>query len=158
MLGLRPPGLEFRILCLEDSVISIISPSLEGSPGPVWPICAERWPKARFISFFICCVPAISRYQYVWWPSFVCSFRFLCVFKSKIKDSSTQVLQASYCPALVIVLAIELAPLVLFLVQDSGRTITTTCLSLKKRSCSLYVISCVFKTEQLQSVSNIVCL
>ena len=35
VLGLRPPVLEFRILCLEDSVISIISPSLEGSPGPV---------------------------------------------------------------------------------------------------------------------------
>ena len=34
MLGLRPPGLEFRILCLEDSVISIISPSSGGSPGP----------------------------------------------------------------------------------------------------------------------------
>ena len=31
----RPPGLEFRILCLEDSVISIISPSSGGSPGPV---------------------------------------------------------------------------------------------------------------------------
>ena len=30
-----PPGLEFRILCLEDSVISIISPSSGGSPGPV---------------------------------------------------------------------------------------------------------------------------
>ena len=29
VLGLRPPGLEFRILCLEDSVISIISPSQE---------------------------------------------------------------------------------------------------------------------------------
>ena len=27
VLGLRPPGLEFRILCLEGSVISIISPS-----------------------------------------------------------------------------------------------------------------------------------
>ena len=49
--GLRPPGLEFRILCLEDSVISIISPSSRGSPGPVQPICAQRWPKARFISF-----------------------------------------------------------------------------------------------------------
>ena len=34
-VGLRPPGLEFRILCLEDSVISIISPSSGGSPGPV---------------------------------------------------------------------------------------------------------------------------
>ena len=30
-LGLRPPGLEFRILCLEDSVISIILPSSGGS-------------------------------------------------------------------------------------------------------------------------------
>ena len=27
VLGLRPPGLEFRILCLEGSVISFISPS-----------------------------------------------------------------------------------------------------------------------------------
>ena len=35
LLGLRPPGLEFRILCLEDSVISIISQSSGGSPGPV---------------------------------------------------------------------------------------------------------------------------
>ena len=35
VLGLRPPGLEFRILCLEDSVISYISPSSGGSPGPV---------------------------------------------------------------------------------------------------------------------------
>ena len=31
VLGLRPPGLEFRILCLEDSVISIISPISGGS-------------------------------------------------------------------------------------------------------------------------------
>ena len=35
VLGLRPPGLEFRILCLEDSVISFISPSSGGPPGPV---------------------------------------------------------------------------------------------------------------------------
>ena len=35
VLGLRPPGLELRILCLEDSVISIISPSSGDSPGPV---------------------------------------------------------------------------------------------------------------------------
>ena len=35
LLGLRPPGHEFRILCPEDSVISIISPSPGGSPGPV---------------------------------------------------------------------------------------------------------------------------
>ena len=30
-----PPGLEFQILCLKGSVISIISPSSGGSPGPV---------------------------------------------------------------------------------------------------------------------------
>ena len=35
VLGLRPPGLKFRILCLEGSVISIISSSSGGSPGPV---------------------------------------------------------------------------------------------------------------------------
>ena len=35
VLYLKPPGLEFRIRCLEDSVISIISPSSGGSPGPV---------------------------------------------------------------------------------------------------------------------------
>ena len=35
VLGLRPPGREFRILCLEDSVISFISSSSGGSPGPV---------------------------------------------------------------------------------------------------------------------------
>ena len=35
VFGLRPPELEFRILCLEDSVISIISPFSGGSPGPV---------------------------------------------------------------------------------------------------------------------------
>ena len=51
VLDLRPPGFEFRILCLEDSAISIISPSSGGSSGPVQPICALRWPKARFISF-----------------------------------------------------------------------------------------------------------
>ena len=35
VLGLRLPGLEFQILCLEDSFIAFISPSSEGSPGPV---------------------------------------------------------------------------------------------------------------------------
>ena len=35
VLGLRPPGLKFRSLCLEDSVISFISPPSGGSPGPV---------------------------------------------------------------------------------------------------------------------------
>ena len=34
VLGLRPPGFEFQILCLEGSVISIISPSSGGSLGP----------------------------------------------------------------------------------------------------------------------------
>ena len=33
VLGLRPPGFEFRILCLEGSVISLISPSSRGSPA-----------------------------------------------------------------------------------------------------------------------------
>ena len=33
VLGLRPPGLRFRILCLEDSVISFISPSSGCSPA-----------------------------------------------------------------------------------------------------------------------------
>ena len=35
VLGFRPQGFEFRILCLEDRVSSIISPSSGGSPGPV---------------------------------------------------------------------------------------------------------------------------
>ena len=44
------PGLEFRILCLEGSgVITFILPSSGGSHGPVWPICAQRWPKTPFI-------------------------------------------------------------------------------------------------------------
>ena len=34
LLKLRPPGLEFRILCLKGSVISFISTSSGGSPGP----------------------------------------------------------------------------------------------------------------------------
>ena len=34
VLGLRPPGIEFRIPCLEGSVISFISPSSGGSHGP----------------------------------------------------------------------------------------------------------------------------
>ena len=40
----RPPGFEFRILCLEGSVISLSSPSSGGSPGPIYP-------KPRFILF-----------------------------------------------------------------------------------------------------------
>ena len=35
VLGLGPPRLEFRILCLEDSVISFILPFPGGSPGPL---------------------------------------------------------------------------------------------------------------------------
>ena len=41
VLGLRPLGPKFRILCLEDSVISFISPSSGGSPGPVYATCAQ---------------------------------------------------------------------------------------------------------------------
>ena len=48
VLGFRPPGLVFQSLCLESSVIS---PSSGGSPAPVQPICAQRWPKTPFISF-----------------------------------------------------------------------------------------------------------
>ena len=44
-------GFEFKILCLEGSVISLISPSSGGSPGPILPICTQKLPKARFISF-----------------------------------------------------------------------------------------------------------
>ena len=50
VLDLRPPGFEFRVLCLEDSVISFISSSSGGCPGPVLPICAQRWHKTPFIS------------------------------------------------------------------------------------------------------------
>ena len=50
VLGFRPPGLEFRILCLEGSVISFILPSSGGSPDPVYHICAQGWPKTPFIS------------------------------------------------------------------------------------------------------------
>ena len=42
VLGLRPPGLEFRILCLEGSVIPFISPSSGGSPGPLLPIMCTK--------------------------------------------------------------------------------------------------------------------
>ena len=31
---------------------TVSSQSSQSSPGPVWPICAQRWPTARFISFF----------------------------------------------------------------------------------------------------------
>ena len=56
VLGLRPPGLVFRILCLVDNVISFISPFSGGSPGPVQPICAQMWPKTPFISFVYLCL------------------------------------------------------------------------------------------------------
>ena len=35
VLGIRLPGFEFRILCLEGSVISLISPSSGGSPDTI---------------------------------------------------------------------------------------------------------------------------
>ena len=52
VFSLKPSGFEFRTLCLEGSVISLISPSSGGPRGPVYPICAQMWPKARFISFY----------------------------------------------------------------------------------------------------------
>ena len=51
VLSLGPVGLEFRILCLEGSVISFISPSSRGPPGPVWNICAQGWRKSPMILF-----------------------------------------------------------------------------------------------------------
>ena len=39
VLGLRHPGFEFRILCLESSVIL---PSSGGCLGPIQPVCAEK--------------------------------------------------------------------------------------------------------------------
>ena len=44
VIGLRPPQLKFRILCLEDSVVWFVSPSSWGSPGSVWPVCVQCWP------------------------------------------------------------------------------------------------------------------
>ena len=35
VLGVRPPGFAFRILCVEGSVISLISLSSGGSPDPI---------------------------------------------------------------------------------------------------------------------------
>ena len=54
MLGLRPPGFEFRILCLEGSVISIISSSSGGSARPVLPMCTQRGTKTPFIHALKC--------------------------------------------------------------------------------------------------------
>ena len=54
MLGLRHPGFEFEILCLDGSVISLISQSPEGSPGPIQPVCAvcvQKWHRARLMPF-----------------------------------------------------------------------------------------------------------
>ena len=39
--------------CDWRTVSSQLSPSSGGSPGPVQPICAQSWPKARFISFHL---------------------------------------------------------------------------------------------------------
>ena len=41
VLGLRPPELVFRMLCVEGSVNTFISPSLGGSTGPVQPVCTK---------------------------------------------------------------------------------------------------------------------
>ena len=35
VIGLKPPGIKFRIMCLEGSVISFIPQSSKCSPGPV---------------------------------------------------------------------------------------------------------------------------
>ena len=51
VLGLSHPGFEFRILCLEVSVFTLISPFSVGSPSPIELVCVEKCPKARFISF-----------------------------------------------------------------------------------------------------------
>ena len=48
-LRVRPPGIEFRIMCQVGSVISFISPSPGGSPRPIQPICAQRWTKTPFL-------------------------------------------------------------------------------------------------------------
>ena len=53
-LGLSPPGLDFRIVCSEGSAISLISPPSGGFPGPVLPICAQRWPNTSFIIKWHC--------------------------------------------------------------------------------------------------------
>ena len=36
-----------------DLQVTFVSTSRGGSPGPVQPICAQRWHKARFISFHL---------------------------------------------------------------------------------------------------------
>ena len=51
VLGPRSPGLEFRILCLEGSVISFISSSSGCSPGQVSHKCAQRWLYINHIHF-----------------------------------------------------------------------------------------------------------
>ena len=49
VLGLTATRFEFPSMCLEGSVISFISPSSGGCPGPVQPICAQGWPRTPFI-------------------------------------------------------------------------------------------------------------
>ena len=52
VLGLRRPGLEFLILCLEGSVISLIHLTiLKEVLLAQFSVCAQRWPKTPFISF-----------------------------------------------------------------------------------------------------------
>ena len=56
VLGLRPPGVEFRILCLEGSVISLISTSSGGSPDSVQPTgnwdVSMRWQSLPCLYFY----------------------------------------------------------------------------------------------------------
>ena len=47
-----PPWLKFRIMCLAGSVTLLISPPSGFTPGPVYLICAQRWPKTPFITFY----------------------------------------------------------------------------------------------------------
>ena len=49
---LGQPWLKFRIMCLAGSVTLFISPSSGFTPGPVYLICAQRWPKTPFITFY----------------------------------------------------------------------------------------------------------
>ena len=42
VLGIRTPGFEFQALCLEGSVISLISLSSGGSSGPIYPVKAQK--------------------------------------------------------------------------------------------------------------------
>ena len=77
VLGLRPPGLEFRVLCLENSVISIISPSSGGSPGPSLAYMCTKVAKARLIPFSwgvypgLDCASYLSAHTWSLWQTYL---------------------------------------------------------------------------------------